>query len=85
MKTAEIIKGFRSRAESLHAQAWSLPVWGVSDGYAQAYTEDDVIYRMKDQITDLSYADRYAAAADWLESRASAPTLAALYPSITIN
>lgn len=82
---AETIKGFRQRAEELGALANTLPIWGVTDGYAEAYAEEGTIYRLKDSITDLSYADRYAAAADWLESRACADTLAALYPSIAIR
>jgi hypothetical protein len=80
--TAATIKEFRTRAEELGALANTTPIWGITEGYAEAYAEDGVVYRLKDSITDLSYADRYAAAADWLETRASAATLAALYPSI---
>jgi hypothetical protein len=83
--TAETIKGFRTRAEELGALANTTPIWGITEGYGRDYEDDGVVYRLKDSITDLSYADRYAAAADWLETRASAATLAALYPSIAIR
>ena len=84
-KIAATIRELRFRAERHQSAAWATPIWGVSEGYEQAYTERDICYRLKDHFADLSYADRCNAAADWLESRASAATLGALYPSIAIR
>ena len=83
--TAKTITTFQQRAEALHNTAWSVPVWGVSEGYQEAYDTDGVVYRLKDQVSDCSRADRYRRAAEWLEERASAPTLAALYPDIVVR
>lgn len=83
--TASTITKFRERAEALHTQAWSLPVWGISEGYQEAYDADGFVYRLKDQFADEDWSARYRRAADWLEERASAPTLAALYPDIIVR
>jgi hypothetical protein len=83
--TASTITKFRERAEALHTQAWSLPVWGISEGYQEAYDADGFVYRLKDQFADEDWSARYRRAADWLEERASAPTLAALYPDIVVR
>lgn len=83
--TASTITKFRERAEALHTQAWALPIWGVSEGYEEAWAESDVCYRLKDHFSDLEWSARYRVAADWLEERASAPTLAALYPDIVVR
>jgi hypothetical protein len=83
--TAKTITTFRERAERLHTQAWSLPVWGISEGYQEAYDADGFVYRLKDQFADCDWSARYRRAADWLEERASAPTLAALYPDIVVR
>ena len=83
--TAATITKFRTRAEAARHQAATLPVWGLHPE-AQAYWEEDgAVYRVKDLVSDLDYASRYERAADWLESRACAATLAALYPSISIR
>jgi hypothetical protein len=83
--TAETITKFRARAEAARHQAATLPVWGLHPE-AQAYWEDEgAVYRVKDMVSDWDYASRYERAADWLESRAGADTLAALYPSISIR
>jgi len=68
--TAKTITTFRERAEQL----WAQSNYPLSDEY-----------RRKDSITDESYANRYHRAAEWLEERASAPTLAAIYPDIVIR
>jgi hypothetical protein len=82
---AATIRAFRDRAAALDRQMRTLPVWGL-DPEAQTYWEaDGAVYRIKDYITDESYSWRYTRAADWLESRASGATLAALYPHITIR
>lgn len=83
--TASTITKFRERAEALHTQAWSLPAWGISEGYQEAYDADGFVYRLKDHFADEDWSARYRRAADWLEERASAPTLAALYPDIVVR
>jgi len=82
---AATIKGLRARAESARHQARTLPVWGLHPEAQTYWEEEGAVYRIKDMISDESYADRCTRAADWLESRAGAATLAALYPHITIR
>ena len=83
--TAATIRKFRERAAQARHQARTLPVWGIHPEAQTYWEEEGAVYRVKDMISDESYASRYEAAADWLESRAGAATLAALYPSLSIR
>lgn len=83
--TAATIKAFRDRAEALRITYTTAPIWGVSGDWQRAYDEDGVCYRLKDAEADAWYAARFRRAADWLEEHASAATLAALYPHISIR
>jgi hypothetical protein len=83
--TAAVITEFRNRAAALLEQSWSFPVWGISEGYERAYAEQGIVYRLKDHAADLSLSGRYHRAAEWLEERAHAETLAALYPTIAVR
>jgi hypothetical protein len=83
--TARTILIFRERAESMYENARTLPIWGVRGDWLRLYEENGICYRQKDAISEWDYAARYNRAADWLESRASAATLASLYPFIRVS
>lgn len=82
---ARMILAFRMRAEDARYQARTLPVWGLHPRAEQYWETHGVVYRVKDMISDESYATRCERAADWLEARAGADTLRTLYPALSIR